>query len=230
VELAKPRLMASSGALPDEGRPPEESNSDVRGVLLYVLERTLRLAHPFMPFITEAIWQSLPGAGESLMIARYPEADLSWIDEEAEGRMGVVMEVTRALRNLRAELGVPPSQRVEASVVGVNGELEAGYVESLARATLRRERPEGKTIAALAGGLEILLPVAGLVDMERERERLQSELAGLDKDLARVNGKLGNPQFVERAPREVVEKEQRILSELEEKKAKLAERLRTVAG
>jgi valyl-tRNA synthetase len=72
VELAKPRLMASSGPLPDEEGPHEESNPDVRGVLLYVLERTLRLAHPFMPFITEAIWQSLPGAGESLMIARYP--------------------------------------------------------------------------------------------------------------------------------------------------------------
>jgi valyl-tRNA synthetase len=224
VELAKPRLAGASSPVPGG----EGTSSDVREVLLYVLERTLRLAHPFMPFITEAIWQSLPGAGESLMIARYPQPDSRWLDLEAEARMSVVMEVTRALRNLRAELGVAPSQRVEAAVLGANGELEAHYVESLARATVCRERPEGKSIAALAGGLEVLLPVAGLVDVERERERIESDLAAVQKELARVNGKLGNAQFLERAPRDVVEKERRILAELEEKKAKLEARLQGV--
>jgi valyl-tRNA synthetase len=78
------------------------------------------------------------------------------------------MEVTRVVRNLRAEMGVAPSQRVDAAVVGGNGEFAAGYVESLARVSLRRERPEGKSIAALAGEMEVLLPVAGLLDVDRE--------------------------------------------------------------
>jgi valyl-tRNA synthetase len=220
VELAKPRLTGGDA----------EAAERVRGLLTTVLERSLRLAHPFMPFITEAIWQSLPGAGESIMIAPYPAAEEGRLDEAAEREMEQVMEVTRALRSLRAELGVPPSQPVEAAVIGTENGFAVGYVESLARATVRRERPEGKALAALAGGLEVLLPVAGLMDLERERARLQSELAAVEKDLTRVNGKLGTPSFVERAPAEVVEKERRILAELNEKKAKLAERLALVAS
>src|SRR5262249_47243526 len=104
VELAKPRLNDPGDAI------------DPRGVLLQVLERTLRLAHPFMPFITEAIWQSLPRAtgAESVMVAPYPEPVAALVDAEAEIRMETVIEVTRTLRNLRAELKIPPSQRVEA--------------------------------------------------------------------------------------------------------------------
>jgi valyl-tRNA synthetase len=219
VELAKPRLTGGDPA----------AAAQVRGLLLHVLERSLRLAHPFMPFITEEIWQSLPGAGESIMIAPYPSEQTDRSDPAAEAEMEQVMEVTRALRSLRAELGVAPSQSVEAAVLGARNGFAAGYVEALARATVRRDRPEGKALTALAGGLEVLLPVAGLMDVERERARLQGELAGLEKELARVNGKLGNPSFIERAPAEVVEKERAILAELTEKKAKLTERLVLVA-
>jgi valyl-tRNA synthetase len=195
----------------------------VRGPLLYVLETTLRLTHPFMPFITEAIWQSLPGVGESLMIAGYPTPREELVDDEAERMMGQVIEITRAIRNLRQELKVPLSQRVEASVTGDGVSLNgaAGYIESLARVTLLASRPEGNVMTALAGGAEIAVPIAGREMTAEERAGIEKEIAATRKELERVEGKLGNEQFLARAPAAIVEKERRIQAELVAKLAKL---------
>src|SRR5262249_34848605 len=130
VELAKPRLRS-------------EDPRVVREVLLAALEGTLRLAHPFLPFITEEIWQALPGSAEesALMVQPYPSAHAELRDADSEARMERVMEVTRAIRNLKAELGVP-GKAVEISIQGAEG-LETRYVEQAARVTFTQKRPDG---------------------------------------------------------------------------------------
>jgi valyl-tRNA synthetase len=225
VELAKPRLNATGGL-------------DVRRPLLHVLEAILRLAHPFMPFITEAIWQSLPpgareaGGGESVMIARYPAPRPELVDAPAERAMEETIEITRAIRNLRAELKVPPSQRIEASLTGASESLDGarGYIESLARVNLRETRPEGKVVIALAAGVEVAIAVSELRNPAEELAGIEKEIAGIRKELDRVEGKLGNEQFLARAPEAVVAKERRIQAELTAKLAKLEERKGLIAG
>jgi valyl-tRNA synthetase len=222
VELAKPRLS---------GR--QESAFDVRRLLVYALERTLRLAHPFLPFITEEIRQSLPGAEGSIMVAAYPEAQPAFRDDAAEARMTAAMEVIRAIRNLRQEMAVPPGKVVEAYMAAGADALEGealGYVQTLARVTLRLDAPEGQTVNAVAAGVEIRMAVGDLVDKEKESARLRKEIAEIDKELARVGGKLGNEQFLARAPAEVVEKERGIQRELSEKRAALEQRLAVFGG
>jgi valyl-tRNA synthetase len=213
LELAKPRLRS-------------EDPQPVREVLLAVLEGTLRLAHPFLPFITEEIWQSLPSTPEdgALIVAAYPGPHPELRDQDAEARMDAVMEVTRAIRNLKAELGVP-QQTVEAAVLG-DGELELSYVAQSARVRITRERPEGPTAHTLAAGVEIVIAVGAGVDKEAEGAKIRKELEAIEKDLRGVEGKLGNPQFVARAPAEVVEKQRRQREELLERRSKLEERLR----
>jgi valyl-tRNA synthetase len=222
VELAKPRLTLARDGV------------DVRRPLLYVLETTLRLAHPFMPFITEAIWQSLPrraGDPESLMVAPYPRPVSSLIDAEAVQQMDRVIEITRAIRNLRAEMKVPPSRRIEAYVGGeaMGGDGAQSYVEALARVTYRESRPEQNAVSAVAGGAEIALPIGDLIDAPAELAAIEKEITGLSKELERVEGKLGNAQFLARAPQAIVDKEKRIQEELVGKLTKLQER-RTLLG
>jgi valyl-tRNA synthetase len=224
----------------------------VRRLLVYVLERTLRLAHPFLPFITEEIRQSLPGVEPpprskdgscggtlpdlvegSVMVAPYPEALTAFRDEAAEARMGTAMEVTRAIRNLRHEMNVAPGKGIDAYLASGADALASeatGYIESLGRVTFRSEAPSGKTVNAVAAGIEIRMPVGDLVDVEKEAARLRKEIADLDKELARVNGKLSNEQFINRAPAAVVEKERGIQRELTEKRAALEQRLAVFGG
>jgi valyl-tRNA synthetase len=222
VELAKPRLS---------GR--QQSAFDVRRLLIYALERTLRLAHPFLPFITEEICQSLPGVEGSLMVAAYPEALPAFRDAEAEARMETAMAVTRAIRNLRQEMNVAPGKLVEAHVSAGAEALDPealAYIRNLARVNLRPEAPEGQTVNAVAAGVEVRMAVGDLVDAEKEIARLRKEIADIDKELARVNGKLTNEQFLSRAPAEVVEKERAIQRELTDKRAALAQRLAVFGG
>lgn len=213
LELAKPRLRG-------------EDAQTVRAVLLGVLEATLRLAHPFLPFITEEIWQSLPGvpADGALMLAAYPGAHPELRDEEAEARMNAVMEVTRAIRNLKAELGVP-LQTVDVAILG-DGNLELPYIEQSARARVTRTRPEGQAVHQMVAGVEVALAVAGVVDPAQESARIRKELEQVGKELRGVEGKLSNEQFLSRAPAEIVEKQRRIREELAERQGKLEERLR----
>ena len=221
IEIAKPRLQG-------------DDRATVQYVLWHVLETSMRLLHPIMPFITEQIWQSIPHEGESIMVADFPKADASLIQEDAERRMEAVMEITRTLRNLRAEVGVAPGKPVECTVVPSaesRAAVEAGseIIKSLARVSefeIASAAPTGEKFASAHLPIgDIYIPLAGLVDMDKEIARLENELVDVERDLSRSEGKLGNEQFVSKAPAHIIEKERRIVQELTDKREKLRERL-----
>ncbi len=229
IEIAKVPLNSADAATAQR----------TRHVLVYVLERTLRLLHPLMPFVTEEMWQHLPHEGEALIIAPWPEADPP--DEAAEAEMGPVMEMVRAIRNARAEYEVEPSRAIAATVVaGDKAELVAAHADILTRlaridperlriASTLAEKP-GKALALVVSGYEVFLPLAGLVDVERERARLGTESATLEREIGRAEKLLANPGFTSKAPPEVVEKERAKVEDYRQRLLKLAERLRALEG
>ncbi len=213
IEMAKVRIRAG-----DRSAVP---------VLAYVLERTLRLLHPFMPFVTEALWQRLCGSpdGRSLMTERYPTAADGRLDGRAEEEMGAVMELVRAVRNLRAEFRIQPSTRVPASAVSesmgeaLSGEAGAiaalGLIEPL---TIGAQGPDGSDRATLVlAHSTVSVPLAGLVDVRAETVRLSAELASLGASAERLRVRLGDARFAERAPPEVVQRERERLAGLVER-------------
>lgn len=229
IEMAKPRLRG-------------DESSVVKYVLYTVLETSMRLMHPIMPFITEQIWQSIPHAGESIMMAKYPEADESLRDASAEAQVGVIMEIVRAIRNLRAESGITPDKKVECAIVPKTGDakeaVEGGQesiriLAKVSKLDIATESPatgETKYVSAHLPAADVYIPLAGLVDVDKEIARITSDLAGVEKELARSAGKLSNEQFLSKAAPAVVEKERRIAQELTEKRGKLQERLSTLRG
>ncbi len=211
----------------------------VKRVLVYVLERTLRLLHPFMPFVTEALWQELPHEGESLMIAPWPEPRET--DDKAEDEMGLVMDTIRAIRNARAEYEVEPGQRIEAIITaGERYDLLASQrniLVSLARLDDKKLRlahtlvkKPAKALTLVIGDLEIYLPLAGMVDLAAERERLTKEVEALSAAITRSEGLLANEDFTRKAPVHVVDREREKLAVNRERKAKLEERLYRNSG
>ncbi len=233
LELAK-LALAGSSASPTAAAPPSPGSSRAEGdaadaartVLAVVLERTLRLLHPIMPFITEELWQNLPpwaraaeggAAAEHLVVAAYPRPQPVRIDAAAEGTMERIIEVVRAVRNLRAEVGLPPGKRlglqVHAPVAALRAAIEANRqaIESLARldgleVLDTAGRPTDALLVAL-DGMELYVPVLGVIDVASERLRLEKELQKVSGELAQVQAKLGKESFVDRAPQSVVEKE-----------------------
>jgi valyl-tRNA synthetase len=214
------------------------SKAAARAVLVHVLERTLRLLHPFMPFVTEEIWQNLPHDGEALIIAPWPEAGPR--DEKAEAEMGALMEAVRAIRNARAEYNVEPGKPIEAHIAaGAFATTFASQRDILLRlakldpdkvriAPSLAERPE-KALALVLAGVEVYLPLAGMVDIDKERARLAKELDAAARDIARAEKLLGNPGFIAKAPEEVVEAEQEKLTALRERMGRLEEQGKTLA-
>ena len=233
IELAKPRLRA-------EGAERTIAQANLHSVL----HNVVRLLHPIVPFITEEIWQALvhaEGDSDSVMVAPFPEVDLSLIDEDAEREMDMVMDAIRAARNLRAELGVPPSKRI--SLIAVAGEdVRPGIernsdsiktlarLEQLAFADSIPEEDKARYVAAHLPGLDLYAEVAGLIDVEAELSRIDAELQSLEKELAPHEAKLSSEQFTSKAPAAIVEKERRIVAELTEKKQKMMERKTSLAG
>jgi len=228
IEAAKVRLGEGTAA---------EAHA-TRQVLAYVLERSLRLLHPFMPFVTEAIWRNLPGLGAegaaSIMVTRWPE-ELARVDAAAETDFGRVQEVVRGIRNVRSEYDVPAGRRISAQisagefaplmqaslpVTAMLARLDAGRVEIAA--TL--PAPDKAATLAVAG-VTVYLPLAGLVDLDAERKRMQGELDNIDKQIQRIATTLGNPGFTGKAPANVIEREQLKLAELREKREQVAARL-----
>jgi valyl-tRNA synthetase len=211
---------------------PEDPGARLRTqhTLVTVLEATLRLLHPFMPFITEEIWQRLPGAGESIMVAPYPRAARRDVDPAAERDMATVMAVVTAVRNVRGEMRIPPGT-VLAVTARAAGEAAAllgaatALIEALGRVRLRVDpaatRPPAAALA-LVGETELYVDLAGVVDLAAERARLEKEIARADEAVAFIEGKLARPEFVERAPAAVVEKERERLAEQRQLRAKLA--------
>ncbi|MBV9468674.1 MAG: class I tRNA ligase family protein, partial [Abitibacteriaceae bacterium] len=207
----------------------------------------LRLLHPFMPFLSEEIWQRLPKAADapaSISIAPWPALDDSSIfaasaDAAAERDFGLLQEIVGRTRNLRAEAKLPPSQKLTVTLIVLTENAtrvlqeNTGLITYLANleavsiVPADAPRPENALSTALPE-VEIYLPLTGLIDVERESARLQKELDDKAKDLARVTAKLGNSQFTEKAPRAVVEKEEAKRAELSAAIEKLQERLRSL--
>jgi valyl-tRNA synthetase len=243
LELSKPALNQEKGT-------PERRATQT--VLVHVLETALRLLHPVMPFITEEIWQNLPeevriaecglrnrklnGKCESIMIAAYPVAVEKLIDAGIERDMQMVMDLILAIRNIRGEMNIAPSLQIKAVVKVENKELgdhlekSSGYAITLARLSeLRIGTTEKKPKAAATGvikGAEVYIPLEGIIDMTQERDRLQKEIAKVSKDIDVFSKKLSNRNFVDKAPKEVVEKDTAKLEEFRAKREKLEQSLK----
>jgi valyl-tRNA synthetase len=237
IELVKARLYP-------EAEP--KTRAAAQQTLLAVLEAALRLLHPFIPFVTEEIWQKLPRASgaDSIMMTRYPTADSlpRGADPEADAAMAFVMGVIVALRTIRTETGVPPSKEVPAIVITsdlgqrILLESHTGHVMRLARASLTLvaagERPGGAA-AAVVQGAEIYVPLRGLIDVAAEHKRIEKEISKIARDRESAEKRLSNPSFVDRAPADVVAKEREKIAELAEKLEKLEAsraRLAEIAG
>jgi valyl-tRNA synthetase len=204
--------------------------------LVTTLETTLRLLHPFMPFITEEIWQRLPHDGDSIMIAPYPKAVRRRVDAAAERDMAVLMGAVAAIRTIRGEMRVPPgvTLAVTAKTAGTHGALlreHAALVQALARATLtvdpRAARPRASALGVV-GGTELYVTLEGVVDLGAERQRLEKEIRRAEEAIAFGRAKLARPEFAERAPVEIVEKEREKLVEQEALRDKLVASLEWV--
>jgi valyl-tRNA synthetase len=208
IEMVKPRLYGKRG---------DESRRVAQTVLSLVLEQTMRLLHPYMPFITEEIWQHLPHQGESVVIAPWPLPDDRLRDAVVESEMSTLMDLVRAVRNVRAEMNVEPSRAISGILQGdpercAKIERDQDLLKVLAGIAELEIRPgeageHENAATAIAPGLELYMPLAGLVDIEKETQRLEKELAKLDNELQSLDQKLQNEGFVSKAPASVVERE-----------------------
>jgi valyl-tRNA synthetase len=227
IEIAKPRLY---------GKETPEARATAQHVLVTVLTGALKLLHPYMPFITEEIYQALPHDCESIMISAWPKAEEKLIDKDAETAMNAIMEAIKSIRNMRAEVNADPHKKVKAILL-VAPELmrllrpTPTYIELSGRGGRLTiscrpavDKPQN-AMAAVNTGVEVYLPLSGLIDVELETQRLNKELAGLEKDLQRSSGKLKNKGFLAKAPAAVVAKEQEKLTEFTTKMKAIKERL-----
>jgi valyl-tRNA synthetase len=219
IELSKATVTAESVS-------PERSIARAR--LISVLEQALRLLHPFMPYLTEELWQKLPvkhaqllhrayaGVEPTIMLASYPQAEASLIDERAESEMQAVIDLISRVRNIRSEMNIKPGERVEVMITATQPGLRSMFESSkdqIARLTRAgqvaindgRETPKASARAVLAGGAEVAIPLEGLIDFAQELARLAREKEKLQKEAAKLEAQLGNSDFVKRAPAEKVE-------------------------
>jgi len=209
-------------------------------VLTYVLDQCLRLLHPYVPFVTEEIWQHIPHEGEALIIAKWPEADEAYYDDEAEDQMELVMNLIRGIRNIRAEYKVQPSRKIavsieageDAAMLDAHREMfkrlanvEASTMQIAARLDAQPEQAVSVTV----DGVTAFLPLAGMVDLEAERERLRRELEDIEAQIRRSEQLLQNDGFRQNAPPHVVQREQDKLEDLNASRRALEERLAALA-
>jgi valyl-tRNA synthetase len=226
IEIAKPRLY---------GKETPAAKATAQHVLLTVLTGAMKLLHPYMPFITEEIYHALPHDCDSIMISPWPKADAKLVNKQSENAMNAIMEAIKGIRNMRAEVNAVPSRKVPATLIVVPELLEvvknnAAYVELLGNVSELTILPAGSAkpenaMASVNTGVEVYLPLKGLIDVAAETARLNKELATLDKDFKRTSGKLHNQGFLAKAPAEVVTKEQEKLTEFTTKIQAIKERL-----
>ena len=216
IELTKARLNAGG-----------ETSVNAQKVLVYVMSNTLKLLHPFMPFITEEIWQALPHDGESIMIAKYPEYDSALSFEKEEADFERVMEAIRTIRNARAEKNIPPSKKAAVYVETPYEEIFMNAAPFFVRLASTSELIVGKdfdlgnTMQLITDCARIFIPMGDLIDTEKELERLNKEKAACEKDIQFLNGKLSNEKFVSKAPEAVVAQEKEKLEKANERLAKI---------
>jgi valyl-tRNA synthetase len=205
-----------------------------------VLVDVVKLLHPFVPFITEEIWQVLGQQPASVSIADFPVASLDWNDDSAEREMAVVQNAVRGVRTIRAELNVPHTARPDVFLAtgrdGATGPLERS-IEQIQGMTgsgrvvvgERIDPPDGSARQVFPD-VEVFVSVSDLIDIDAERSRLQKDLDGVDRDLANVEATLANDQFIQRAPRQVVNKERGKRDEYLQKKQRLEANLNLLGG
>ena len=226
IETAKARLYG-------------EHNKDrqvTQYVLVYTLTRMLSLLHPFMPFITEHLWQALPHEGKTLARAPWPVANAELRFEKEAEQFERIMDCIKAVRNMRAEANVAPNKECHIQIsirredlgAAIEGNKEyfekLGHVASIVLLGADAPKPEN-ALTAVVTGMEVYLELKGLIDTEKERERIEKSKAALEKDMARTAGKLSNQGFLAKAPEDVIAKEKEKLAEFEEKMKSLNERL-----
>jgi len=237
IEFVKPDLATARGGAAGAGQGRVAA---ARAVLLEVLDTLLRLLHPFMPFLTEELWQRIPHEGDYLAAAPWPKVDDARLDVRAERDVEILQDLVVKIRNLRAESNIDPSRRIEVRVHATsprNAHLvaeQADLVAALCRAESVRvvESLEEGLIAArgVVRGLEVALPLEGLLDLAVERARLGRELARIDAEVEGRAKKLGNESFLLRAPAEVVERERAAQKETLDKKKRLENTLASLGG
>ncbi|EPZ8124367.1 valine--tRNA ligase [Yersinia enterocolitica] len=234
LELAKPVMNSGS----------EAELRGTRHTLIEVLEALLRLAHPIIPYITETIWQrvkTLKGiTADTIMLQPFPEYDASQVDEKALSDLEWIKQTIIAVRNIRAEMNIAPGKPLEVMLRGANAEAQRrvlenqSFIQSLARLSSLTLLPEGDkgpvSVTKLVEGAEVLIPMAGLIDKATELERLAKEVAKLEAEIERIEGKLNNEGFVARAPEAVVAKERERMAACAEAKQKLIEQQATIAA
>jgi valyl-tRNA synthetase len=231
LELSKPVLWDDNAS--------EDKKRGTRRTLILVLETILRLLHPLMPFLTEEIWQKIaPIAnihGDSIMLAPFPVADGSMIDEQAELDIEWVKGVIVGVRNIRGEMNISPNKPL--SILLKNGgdndkarlNSNQQFLMSLAKLEainwLQADEEAPMSATSLVGHMELLIPMSDLIDKDAEAARLNREIEKQAKELGKISGKLNNPKFVDKAPEAVVEKERKKLNELQTSVNKLEEQL-----
>ena len=225
IEIAKIRLNGED----------EAARATVKAVLVYVMSNTLKLLHPFMPFITEEIWQTLPHEGDSIMVSPWPKAEKALTFAAEEAQMERIMAAIKAIRNRRAEMQVPPSKKAKVFIETAYADtFEKGTVFfmrlAFANAVEIAEHFDGMedAVSIITDGARMYIPMEELVDFKAELARLQKEKNAVQKELDMVNAKLGNARFVEKAPAAVVEGQRQAKAQLDEKMQLILESIRKI--
>lgn len=227
IELSKPRLNSKG-----------QEKFTAQSVLVKTLDIVLRLLHPFMPFITEELWQHLPQNGKSIMISQYPKVDKKMMDRDAEEKMKLLINVINAIRNIRGEMDVSPNKKVDVILNFEKGNnlsffkekkdyiLGLGKINEL-KLTTNFSKPKGSA-SAIVNGIEIFMPLEGLIDYDEERKRLRKELKKVEEELLVYNKKFSNQDYLSKAPKEVIAKDRLKYSSLTEKQTKLKKHIENI--
>jgi valyl-tRNA synthetase len=243
IEVAKPHLYMSPDHEQDAAR--NARRHVVQGVLATALETTMRLLHPFSPFVTEEIWQKLPKPPQlpgSLMITVFPRSDTSWIDAAAEAEMRLVQDIAVACRMLKQTYGVSPAQSIAVELrvthPGPRATIDShlAIIERAAKVTATvvgddaAPAPADAAKAVVGADVEIVMPLGGLIDVAAEKTRIAKDIGKADKEISTIERKLGNADFLAKAPEDVVAEQKARLAEEQARRQRLADALATLSA
>ena len=234
LELSKPILF--------DDHALSAMKRGTRHTLIHVLDQSLKLLHPLIPFITEEIWQRttkiMSENGEALMLSQYPQVDPTLINEPIEEELAWMKKIVQSIRNIRSEMGVSPGKAIPLYLRNVSESMQERvkkYTQtllSLAKLTqihcLDNHEKVPVSASAVVGDIELLIPMTGLIDKDAELARLAKEVAKLDKDIVHIEGKLNNPNFTDKAPPEIISKENEKLAQVRMTKDKLLHHRATI--